>query len=63
MRPRLAVPCVTAAWRAGRCVTTKLRASDAGREQETIRASLDAMGLVYLDLWLIHWPVARGGLV
>jgi 2,5-diketo-D-gluconate reductase A len=41
-------------------VTTKLRASDAGREQEMIRASLDAMGLDYLDLWLIHSPVARG---
>jgi 2,5-diketo-D-gluconate reductase A len=41
-------------------VTTKLRSSDAGREPETIRASLDAMGLDYLDLWLIHSPVTRG---
>jgi 2,5-diketo-D-gluconate reductase A len=41
-------------------VTTKLRAGDAGRERELIRASLDAMGLDQLDLWLIHWPVAPG---
>ncbi|HTU32142.1 MAG TPA: aldo/keto reductase [Solirubrobacteraceae bacterium] len=41
-------------------VTTKLRGGDAGRERETIRASLDAMGLDHVDLWLIHWPVARG---
>jgi diketogulonate reductase-like aldo/keto reductase len=41
-------------------ITTKLQAGDAGRELETIRASLDAMGLDQLDLWLIHWPVARG---
>ena len=41
-------------------VTTKLRAGDAGREAETIRASLDAMELEHLDLWLIHWPVASG---
>jgi 2,5-diketo-D-gluconate reductase A len=37
-------------------VTTKLLASDAGRERETITASLDALGLDQLDLWLIHWP-------
>ncbi len=41
-------------------VTTKLRAGDAGRERETIEASLDAMGLDHVDLWLIHSPVARG---
>jgi diketogulonate reductase-like aldo/keto reductase len=41
-------------------VTTKLRAGDVGRERETIRAGLDAMGFDYVDLWLIHWPVARG---
>ena len=37
-------------------VTTKLLASDAGREREVITASLDALGLERLDLWLIHWP-------
>jgi diketogulonate reductase-like aldo/keto reductase len=37
-------------------VTTKLLASDAGREREIITASLDALGLDRLDLWLIHWP-------
>ena len=41
-------------------ITTKLPPSAAGRESETIRSSLDAMGLEYLDLWLIHWPVPRG---
>ena len=41
-------------------VTTKLPAGDAGREPEVIRASLEAMGLDHVDLWLIHWPVARG---
>jgi 2,5-diketo-D-gluconate reductase A len=42
-------------------VTTKLRATDAGRERETIAASLDAMGLDHLDLWLIHWPPNGAG--
>src|SRR5918994_5298530 len=37
-------------------VTTKLPPSRAGRERETLEASLDALGFGYLDLWLIHWP-------
>jgi 2,5-diketo-D-gluconate reductase A len=37
-------------------VTTKLPPSRAGREGETLDQSLDALGLRYVDLWLIHWP-------
>jgi 2,5-diketo-D-gluconate reductase A len=37
-------------------VTTKLPPRNAGRERETIAASLKAMGLEHVDLWLIHWP-------
>jgi 2,5-diketo-D-gluconate reductase A len=37
-------------------VTTKLPPSRAGRERETLEASLDALGFGYADLWLIHWP-------
>jgi 2,5-diketo-D-gluconate reductase A len=37
-------------------VTTKLLASDAGRERELIARSLEALQLEQLDLWLIHWP-------
>jgi 2,5-diketo-D-gluconate reductase A len=37
-------------------VTTKLPPSRAGHERATLRASLDALGLGYVDLWLVHWP-------
>jgi 2,5-diketo-D-gluconate reductase A len=37
-------------------VTTKLPPGRAGRERETLEASLHALGFQYLDLWLIHWP-------
>ena len=37
-------------------LTTKLPPDRAGRERETINASLRALGTGYVDLWLIHWP-------
>ena len=37
-------------------VTTKLPPSHAGSERATLVASLDALGLEHVDLWLIHWP-------
>ncbi|SDQ43751.1 aldo/keto reductase [Quadrisphaera sp. DSM 44207] len=37
-------------------VTTKLPPQRAGREEETLRASLDALGTSFVDLWLVHWP-------
>jgi len=37
-------------------VTTKLPAERTGRERETISASLRALGVDQLDLWLVHWP-------
>jgi 2,5-diketo-D-gluconate reductase A len=37
-------------------LTTKLRASDAGRERSILDASLRGLGTDYIDLWLVHWP-------
>ena len=41
-------------------ITTKLPPDRAGRERETLEASLQALGTDYVDLWLIHWPPNRG---
>jgi diketogulonate reductase-like aldo/keto reductase len=40
-------------------VTTKLLPSDAGRERQVIAASLRALDMSYVDLWLIHSPPSR----
>ena len=37
-------------------VTTKLPPDHAGRERETLEASLKDLGLDHVDLWLVHWP-------
>jgi diketogulonate reductase-like aldo/keto reductase len=44
-------------------VTTKLPAENAGRERATIDASIAALGLDRLDLWLVHWPPSDRALV
>jgi 2,5-diketo-D-gluconate reductase A len=40
-------------------VTTKLPPERAGKERATLDASLRALGLDAVDLWLIHWPPRR----
>lgn len=37
-------------------VTTKMWPDSAGHERETLEASLTALQLDQVDLWLIHWP-------
>jgi 2,5-diketo-D-gluconate reductase A len=37
-------------------VTTKLPPEQAGREDAVLDASLRALGMDYVDLWLVHWP-------
>jgi diketogulonate reductase-like aldo/keto reductase len=41
-------------------ITTKLPPERAGKERATIEASLRALGVDAVDLWLIHWPPNRG---
>ena len=41
-------------------VTTKLPPGDAGSERKTLEGSLRALGMDYVDLWLVHWPPAGG---
>ncbi len=40
-------------------ITTKCPPSNAGREAQTIDASLKALGVDFVDLWLVHWPPNR----
>ena len=42
-------------------VTTKLPPTHAGRERRTLEDSLRALGMEYVDLWLVHWPPRGGG--
>ncbi len=37
-------------------ITTKMPPEKAGREEQTLRESLDKLGTDYVDLWLVHWP-------
>lgn len=41
-------------------ITTKLPPSRAGSERATLSASLRALGVEQVDLWLIHWPPTGG---
>jgi diketogulonate reductase-like aldo/keto reductase len=44
-------------------LTTKCPPSLAGRELETLEASLDRLGVEAVDLWLVHSPVRQGSTV
>jgi 2,5-diketo-D-gluconate reductase A len=46
--------------RADLFLTTKVPPERAGRERQTLAASLGQLGTEYVDLWLVHWP-PRGG--
>lgn len=39
-------------------VTTKLWCTYHTRVEEALNASLERLGLEYLDLYLVHWPLA-----
>jgi 2,5-diketo-D-gluconate reductase A len=40
-------------------ITTKCPPNNAGQEAQTIDASLKALGVDFVDLWLVHWPPNR----
>ena len=42
-------------------ITTKLANGDQDRPEDAFQASLDALGLDYVDLYLIHWPLHSKG--
>ncbi|MCV2488694.1 aldo/keto reductase [Geodermatophilus sp. YIM 151500] len=42
-------------------VTTKLPPRNADRAAQTLDASLDALGVDAVDLWLVHWPPGGAG--
>jgi 2,5-diketo-D-gluconate reductase A len=44
-------------------LTTKLPPGAAGRERRTLDNSLRALGMEYVDLWLVHWPPRGRALV
>jgi diketogulonate reductase-like aldo/keto reductase len=44
-------------------LTTKLRASEVGRERAVLTGSLRALSTDYVDLWLVHWPPRGAALV
>jgi 2,5-diketo-D-gluconate reductase A len=37
-------------------ITTKLATDQVGYEREALAGSISALGVAYIDLWLIHWP-------
>jgi len=41
-------------------ITTKCPPGNAGREAQTLDASLRALGTDFVDLWLVHWPPHGG---
>ncbi|GAA2598648.1 aldo/keto reductase [Winogradskya consettensis] len=41
-------------------VTTKMPAHQAGQEREVLAASLEALRVSTIDLWLIHWQPSAG---